>query len=250
MIQSAKSFALAIAALGLLILSGCATVKNPDPSDPWESFNRGTFAVNDAIDGAVLKPVAQGYRAVTPGFLRAGVSNAFSNLGEPVSGVNALLQGKPKDALTTVGRFAVNTVFGIFGLWDVATPMGLEQKDEDFGQTLGVWGAGPGPYVVLPLFGPSSVRDAAGRLVDAPLSPTRYIDKEGVRLGLTVLGVVDTRTNLLEAEKVLDTAALDKYSFIRDAYSQRRASKVRDGARAKDDDESSTTPAPAAPVKQ
>jgi phospholipid-binding lipoprotein MlaA len=250
MIQSAKSFVVALAALSVLILSGCATVKSPDPSDPWESFNRGTFAVNDAIDGAVLKPVAQGYRAVTPSFVRAGVSNAFSNLGEPVTGVNALLQGKPKDALTTVGRFAVNTVFGIFGLWDVATPMGLEQKDEDFGQTLGTWGAGPGPYLVLPFMGPSSVRDAAGRLVDAPLNPTRYIDNSGVSWGITTIGLIDARSNLLEAEKVLDTAALDKYSFIRDAYLQRRASKVRDGARAKDDDESSTTPAPTTPVKQ
>ncbi len=233
-----KRILVIITCLFTVFLSGCATVKNPDASDPWEGMNRVTFAVNDAVDTAVLKPVAKGYVAVTPNFVRAGVSNAMGNLGEPITGVNALLQGKGKDAATTLGRLTINTIFGVFGLWDVATPMGLELKDEDFGQTLGTWGIGQGPYLVLPFYGPSTIRDAFGRVGDYPLNPIQYIDSSGLRTGLSVINVVDLRSKALGGEKVLDEAALDKYTFLRDAYLQRRASRIRDGAPLKEKDES------------
>lgn len=219
------------------LLCGCATGPQANPKDPLEPFNRSMYAFNEKADEIVLQPVARGYQAITPGFIRAGVSNFFSNLGEPLNAVNNLLQGKAGAAVSDVGRFAMNSVLGIFGLWDVATPAGLDRSNEDFGQTLGRWGARPGPYLVLPLLGPSSVRDAVGRIGDSPFGLTRYVDPADLRTGLYVLDIVNTRANLLGASNVLEAAALDRYGFVRDAYLQRRRSLVYDGKPPKDLDE-------------
>jgi phospholipid-binding lipoprotein MlaA len=218
-----------VALVFALLLTGCASVPQGEVNDPLEPMNRGIFTFNEKADELVLKPVAEGYRAITPSFFRTGVSNFFSNLGEPVNAVNNLLQGKVDSAVSDVGRFALNSVMGIFGLWDVATPAGLEKSNEDFGQTLGKWGVSSGPYLVLPLMGPSTIRDTAGRFVDAPLSPQRYIDQVDARNTLYVLGIVNTRSELLEAGRILDAAALDRYTFVRDAWLQRRQNQVYDG---------------------
>ena len=218
-------------------LAGCAGTGGSQARDPWEGFNRGTFAFNDALDQAVLKPVAQGYVKVVPGFARAGVSNFFGNLEDIGTALNNLLQGKPVEGVSDAGRFLVNSTLGVLGLWDVATPMGLEKHYEDFGQTLGWWGVLPGPYLVLPFFGPSSLRDGPARFVD----PARYyypaIEPEGLRWGLQILDVVRIRAELLQAEGVLAEAALDRYSFIRDAWWQRRRSQVYDGKPPREKDE-------------
>lgn len=211
-----------------VFLSGCATTNAP-PADPLEGLNRGTYAFNDAMDRAILKPVAQGYKAVTPDFVRSGVSNVFTNLGEVSVAVNNLLQGKPGNAASDVGRFLVNSTIGILGLFDVATPMGLEKHEEDFGQTLGRWGVGSGPYLVIPFLGPSTFRDATGRGVDSFMSWEYQVDHIPTRNSGYALEVVDLRANLLGAGQTLDEAALDKYQFLRDAYLQRRLRMVHDG---------------------
>jgi phospholipid-binding lipoprotein MlaA len=219
---------LVVPCLAALALSGCATTGG-DPKDPWEGLNRKTFAFNDALDRAVLKPAATGYQKVVPPFAREGVNNFFDNLEDVGTSLNNFLQGKPKEGLSDAGRFVVNTVFGVFGLWDVATPMGLEKHNEDFGQTLGWWGVGSGPYLVLPLLGPSTARDAPARIVDPSWYYNTYIDPESLYWGVRGLDIVRTRANLLQAEGLLDQAALDKYTFIRDAWLQRRRNQVFDG---------------------
>ena len=210
------------------LLVGCASTGAP-PADPMEGFNRATFKFNDAVDGAVLKPIAQGYQAVTPAFARAGISNAFSNVGDVSNSVNNLLQGKPAKALSDVGRLLVNSTLGILGLFDVATPMGLEKSNEDFGQTLGKWGVGSGPYVVLPLMGPSTLRDALGRWPDSQLGLNKQIDHVRTRNVTTGVELINLRAELLNASRTLDEASLDKYQFLRDAYLQRRLNQVKDG---------------------
>lgn len=222
-----RSARLFLAVLLATLATGCATTR--DNPDPWEGFNRKSYAFNDAIDRAVLKPVATGYVKVVPGFAREGVNNFFDNLDDIGTGLNNILQGKPKDGVSDLGRFVVNTVFGIFGLWDVATPLGLEKHNEDFGQTLGVWGVQSGPYLVLPLLGPSSARDAPARIVDPSWFYSEYVNPEGLYWGLWGLDKVRIRANLFQAEGVLQEAALDKYSFTRDAWMQRRRSQVYDG---------------------
>ena len=210
-----------------LILGGCATTR--DNPDPWEGLNRKTYAFNDALDRAVMKPIATGYVKVVPAFAREGVNNFFGNLEDIGTGLNNLLQGKPKDGASDLGRVVVNSVFGVFGLWDVATPMGLEKHYEDFGQTLGVWGVQSGPYLVLPLLGPSSARDGPARIVDPSWFYSEYVNPESLYWGVWGLDKVRERANLFQAEGVLQEAALDKYSFIRDAWLQRRRSQVYDG---------------------
>jgi phospholipid-binding lipoprotein MlaA len=192
-------------------------------------MNRKTFAFNDAVDRAVLKPVAQGYQRVTPPFVREGVNNFYGNLEDVGTGLNNFLQGKIGEGLSDTGRVIVNSIFGVFGLWDVATPLGLEKHEEDFGQTLGAWGVAPGPYFVIPFLGPSTVRDAPAKAVDPAVF---YNDFLPDRVYWSWWGVdkVRTRANLLKAEGVLDDAALDKYSFIRDAWWQRRRNQVYDGS--------------------
>ena len=218
----------AIALSCAVLMSGCASTTGPK-ADPMEGLNRATYALNDAVDEAVFKPVAKGYQTVTPGFFRAGVTNLFTNIGDVATAVNNLLQGKAGDATSDVGRFLVNSTLGVLGLFDVATPMGLEKHNEDFGQTLGKWGVGSGPFLVLPLMGPSTLRDAIGRPVDSYAGYSRYIDHIPSRNSTLGLEIIDLRSNLLGASSTLDTAALDKYQFVRDAYLQRRLRNVYDG---------------------
>ena len=221
---------LRIAAAGLVLawLQGCATGPNANPSDPLEPFNRSVFNFNDGVDRAILKPVATAYRDVTPSPVRTGVSNFFGNIGDVWSLVNNVLQLKPKESVETVMRISFNTIFGFAGVLDIASEMRLEKHPEDFGQTLGYWGVGPGAYVVLPLLGPSTVRDTVGTVVDAQADLVNRTDRVPVRNSLATLRVVNARANFLGADSLLDQAALDKYSFVRDLYLQRRQSLIRD----------------------
>jgi phospholipid-binding lipoprotein MlaA len=220
-----RTFIAALLAMGLI--TGCATSGNA--KDPIEGYNRAMFAFNDGLDKAVIKPVAKGYDAVLPTPVRTGVTNFFGNIADLFIGVNNLVQGKVSDGVGVLGRVAVNTTVGFLGIFDVASNMGLEKHEEDFGQTFGRWGMGSGAYVVLPLLGPRTVRDTAGLVLDVATDPVVYIDNVPTRNTLASLRVVNDRANLLPAEKVIEEAALDKYSYIRDAYLQRRRSLVYDG---------------------
>jgi len=193
--------------------------------DPWESFNRPVFRFNHAIDTYGLKPLAQGYQKVTPGFLRKGIHNMFLNIGEAGNLTNNLLQGKPRAAGIDISRFLFNTTFGLLGFFDVGTKMGLPRSDEDFGQTLAVWGIGSGPYLVLPFLGPSTLRDTPAKIPDYLLTPYPYIEPK-TRFGLTSANVIDTRAQLLSAEEMIEG---DRYSFIRNVYLQTREFKIHDG---------------------
>lgn len=215
------------AAIAATLMTGCATSGNP--KDPIEGFNRAMFSFNETVDKAVIKPVAQGYDYITPTPVQTGVSNFFGNIADVWIGFNNLIQGKPGEALSDVGRVLINTTIGIVGLFDVATGMGLEKHEEDFGQTLGRWGVGDGAYVVLPLFGPRTLRDTGGFLVDVWVDPVANHDPVSVRNSALVLRAVDARADFLTAESALEAAALDKYAYVRDAYLQRRRSLIHDG---------------------
>ncbi|RKT20311.1 phospholipid-binding lipoprotein MlaA [Paraburkholderia sp. RAU2J] len=219
-----RNTALALAATGLI--SGCATGPDRKPGDPFEPMNRAVFNFNDGVDRYVAVPVAKGYQKVTPQPLRTAVSNFFSNLGDLTNAANALLQLKFTDATEDIMRFAFNSVFGIGGLLDWATPAGLPKHHQDFGLTLGHWGIPSGPYLVLPLFGPSTVRDSMGLIVDVKFNPLNYMEP-AVRNPLYVLQFVSVRSDLLGATDLLQQAALDKYSFVRDAYTQQRRARLR-----------------------
>jgi phospholipid-binding lipoprotein MlaA len=219
------------AALALtLTLDGCATLPSgkPDPSDRFERFNRSVYSFNRAIDHAVLRPVARTYVKITPGPVRRSISNFLTNLDYPVTIVNDILQGKIHDGLSDVGRFGVNTVVGIGGLFDPASHWGLEKHDEDFGLTLAKWGVRSGPYLMLPILGPSTVRDAPGRLVDRFASPTAYVNNIGVQVGYFVIKGVNTRAGLLDTDPVIDSA-YDPYAFVRNTWLQRREYQVHGG---------------------
>ncbi len=218
----------AIAIASAALLSGCAAT-HVAKADPFEGMNRATYAFNDVVDRALLTPVAKGYQTVTPGFFRAGVSNVFTNVGDVATALNNFFQGKAGDGASDLGRVLVNSTLGVLGLFDVATPMGLEKHDEDFGQTLGKFGVGSGPFLVLPLMGPSTVRDALARPVDSYAGYSRYVGHVPTRYSAFGLEVIDLRAHLLGASSTLDTAALDKYQFVRDAYLQRRLRNVYDG---------------------
>lgn len=207
----------------------------PASHDPWEPFNRRMHAVNNAIDRTVALPLARAYMKVVPRPVRLGVSNFFSNLGQPVSAVNALLQGKPKQAAQSLGRFVLNTTLGIGGIFDPATDASIPHRSEDFGQTLGVWGWENSRYVELPLFGPRTVRDVFGLVGDAPLSPTRQLDDDAARIGLQGLQLVDIRTQLMAVDRMREGAA-DEYALVRDAWLQRRNFQIH-GDRQGDDDQ-------------
>jgi phospholipid-binding lipoprotein MlaA len=220
-----KSVAVAVMAAGLL--AGCATSGNP--KDPIEGFNRAMFAFNEGLDSAIVKPVATGYEAVLPSPVRTGVTNFFSNIEDLFIGVNNLLQGKVPEAFGDFGRVAINTTIGLLGVLDIASDAGLEKHDEDFGQTFGRWGVGNGAYVVIPVFGPRTVRDTVGLVLDVKADPVANHRPRGSRDAALVLRLVNDRANLLPADKVIDEAALDKYSYMRDAYLQRRRNLIHDG---------------------
>ena len=210
------------------LLAGCAI--GSDPRDPYEGFNRKVFAFNEGLDKAVLKPAAKGYDKVMPEFARHGVTNFFNNLGVVVTTFNDAVQLKGKKLPVDIARFATNLTFGIFGLIDVATELRIENRNEDFGQSLGYWGVGSCPYIVLPFFGPSTVRDGAGLAVDYVVSPFYYWeDHTRVRWEVLAVNIVNTRANLLPAEKVLDETGVERYTFLRDVYLQRREYLIHDG---------------------
>ncbi len=211
-------------------LGGCATGVDRDPRDPLEPLNRVTYSFNDFLDRALIKPLAKGYDFIMPAPANQGVTNFFNNIADIRSALNNLLQFKIGRAFSDVGRVAVNTTVGILGLIDVASNLDLPRYDEDFGQTLGVWGFGPGPFLVLPILGPSSGRDSVGLVVDWYTDPLRWIlDDDTWRWRLRGLQLIDTRAGLLNASRVLEQAALDEYAFVRDAFLQRRQSLVYDG---------------------
>ena len=225
---------LVLAAAVTVLTGGCATTANG--KDPIEGFNRAVFAFNEGLDSVVIRPVAKGYEFVTPDFVRTGVGNFFGNIADALIAVNNLLQGKGIEAASDAGRFFVNSTVGILGLFDVATEWGMEKHEEDFGQTFGRWGMDTGAYVVLPLFGPRNVRDGVGLVFDMAADPVGHVSDPSSRNALTVLRLVNDRAGLLPADKIIDEAALDKYSYLRDAYLQRRRNLVFDGRPPKDPD--------------
>jgi phospholipid-binding lipoprotein MlaA len=218
---------LLLAAVMASLLGGCAT--SGSDKDPVEGFNRAMFAFNEGLDKAVIKPVAQGYEAVLPTPVRTGVTNFFGNIADLFIGVNNLLQGKPDQAAGDLMRVAINTTIGILGVFDVASEAGLDKHEEDFGQTFGRWGVGDGAYVVLPFFGPRTVRDTVGLVLDVKADPVGNVDHVPTRNTLLALRIVDTRADLLPADKVIEEAALDKYTYVRDGYLQRRRNLIHDG---------------------
>jgi phospholipid-binding lipoprotein MlaA len=224
--------------LAFVLLTGCASTAqvNDADSDPLESYNRTMFDVNRAIDKAVVRPIAVGYEKITPEFVDIGVSNFFSNLDDVVVIVNDLLQFKLEQAVQDTVRFSMNSTIGLFGLIDIATPMGLEKNYEDFGQTLGYWGVGEGYYLVLPLLGPSTTRDMFRYPIDYYVfDPVSYVSPTRDRLLLLGTDLVDERAALLPADRALEEA-LDPYVFIREAYLQRRRNLVHDGNPPQSDD--------------
>jgi phospholipid-binding lipoprotein MlaA len=227
---------LSLLSLGLLLLLGCAALPpgKRNPRDPWERMNRATYRFNDTFDRAIAQPVARGYRKATPHFVQTGVTNFFDNLEYPIVMVNDLLQGQFKPFLSDTGRLLLNTTVGIGGLMDPASAVGLDKNDRDFGQTLGKWGAGTGPYLVIPLLGPSDLRDAVGRVGDEYCNPRHYIRNSWVKYGLAGLRAIDTRARLLDAQGALDSA-YDPYAFLRNVYLQHRDFKVNGGQSANEE---------------
>lgn len=210
------------------ILAGCATAGG-NPKDPIEGYNRGMFKVNDALDRAILKPAAKAYDWVLPQPVKTGVANFFGNIEDVPIAVNNLLEGKGKEAASDVGRVLINTTVGIFGLIDWASDLGLTKHDSDFGITLGHWGVGPGAYFVVPFYGPRTVRDTFGLGFDIYADPLGYYPDVRVRNSLVALRFVEIRAALLPADQLIESAATDRYAYIRDAYLQMRRSKVYDG---------------------
>ena len=213
-----------------ITLGGCASLPSgkPDPSDRFERVNRSIYSFNHAIDRALVRPAARGYVKITSVPVRNSISNFFTNLDYPITIVNDILQGKFHDGLSDVGRFGVNTVVGIGGLFDPASHWGLEKHNEDFGLTLARWGVHPGPYLMLPILGPSTVRDAPGRVADRFVSPTAYLNNTGIEVGLFVGKGVTTRAGVLNMDPVVDSA-YDPYAFVRNAWLQRREYQVHNG---------------------
>jgi phospholipid-binding lipoprotein MlaA len=242
----------ALAALALVVLAGCATVppSGAKPAtDPFESWNRKVFAFNDKVDTAVLKPVAETYRDVVPSFVRTSINNVLGNIYDVWSTANHFLQGKFQSGLEMGMRVLTNTVFGAVGIFDVATEAGLQRRSEDLGQTLGMWGVPSGPYIVLPFLGPSTARDGVGLFIDRQVGPSTLPNANADRYAVTALELLNTRTNLLQTGSLVDQVALDRYSFIRDAYLSRRRDALYDGAppmETFDDDEGPSPPAAAA----
>jgi phospholipid-binding lipoprotein MlaA len=227
-----------VAVVAVMLVQGCASTATPNASnmaaerggsDPFEPMNRVTAAFNAGLDKALVKPLAQAYQFVTPQPIRMMVGNFFGNLSDLWTGANNLLQGKPKNAASDFTRFTVNTVWGLLGLVDIASDLGLEKNNEDFGQTLGVWGVPPGPYLVLPILGPSSVRDTGGLIPDSYASPLRSIKHQTTYYSFLGTRAIDTRAGFLSAERFMDSASLDDYAFFRNGFFQRRFSQIYDG---------------------
>ncbi|PUE11690.1 ABC transporter [Limnohabitans sp. T6-5] len=224
-----KKGAMTLAVVVPMLLQGCATVKSADVRDPWESMNRSVYNFNDTLDAAVLKPAAKAYVAVLPRPVRTGIHNFLGNLGDVWSMANSAFQLKGQATAETFMRISVNTIFGLGGVLDVATEMRLEKRKEDFGQTLGYWGVKPGPYLMLPLLGPSTLRDALGTPLDIKGNAVQQFNDVATRNVLTATGVIDTRASLIKTVDVVKEAALDPYSFVRDAYLQKRENDIYDG---------------------
>lgn len=226
--------------LAIVVLSSaCATSPEytADPSDPYQGFNRKVYSFNNALDQAFLLPITSGYRAVAPEFVEDGVGNFFSNLDDVGVAFNNTLQFKFLDAASDVGRFVVNSTIGLLGFLDVASRMGLEKHNEDFGQTLGSWGMGSGPYLMLPIFGPSNFRDGPSKVVDTLTAPQTWVDmKGGERAGLFAADLVNTRSGLIDLEAKAGDLGRDRYVFIRDAYLDNRKFLINDGAISTDTD--------------
>jgi phospholipid-binding lipoprotein MlaA len=223
-----RSASLALLA-GVLALQGCATVQTADARDPWESMNRSVFQFNDVVDTVAIKPAAELYVKVLPSFVRTGVGNFLGNLGDVWSMANSALQLKGQATAETFMRINVNTFLGLGGVLDVATEMRLEKRKEDFGQTLGHWGVKPGPYVVLPLLGPSTLRDTLALPLDMRGDASQQFSDEATRNALTVTRVLDIRSGLLQTVDVVKAASLDPYSFVRDGFLQKRRNDIHDG---------------------
>lgn len=228
-IHQIKAFAISI--LVSAMLGGCASQSS---KDPLEGLNRGVYKFNDTVDKAVAKPVANAYKSVFPDFIQKGVNNFFNNISNVSTVANDILQLKLDHTMNDLGRLVINTTVGVGGLVDVASMDGIEKRDEDFGQTLGYWGVGDGVYLVLPLFGPSTIRDAAGLAVDGGfLDPFAYANQNHnvvrIRNGLLLTKFIDKRAQYLPGSDLLDEAALDPYAFVRDAYLQRRNNLIHDG---------------------
>lgn len=226
-----------MAAAALTGLAGCASTA-ANPADPLEPLNRKIYAFNDTLDRYALRPVAKGYQAAVPMPLRTGVSNVVGNIGDVWTGFNNLLQGKPREGASDFGRVVINTTLGIFGLFDLASEMGLDKHDEDLGQTLGKWGVGAGPYLMLPFLGPSTLRDSSDTLCRAFLiDPANAISRVPVRNSVKALRIVNARAQLLGADQALDTAAIDRYNYLRDFYLKSRQSQIYDGHPPREEDD-------------
>lgn len=228
-----------------VMVTGCATGPNANPKDPLEPMNRRIASFNDVLDDNLLKPAATGYRDYTPQPVQTGVSNFFRNLSDVWSTVNNGLQLKGRETAESCLRVVVNTIFGIYGLFDVATEIGLQRHPEDFGQTLGFWGVDSGPYLVLPVLGPSTVRDAASMPVDMTADFVRQYNDVPVRNTAMATRIVDKRASLLRTTDLLSEAAIDKYSFTRDSFLQFRRNQVFDGNPPDQDDLIDPSAAPA-----
>jgi phospholipid-binding lipoprotein MlaA len=228
----------ATALAAIVLLTGCATTRPasdgdltnaPTPGDPLEGFNRAVYGLNDKLDRALFKPIAKGYEKVLPEVVRSCISNGFGNVQDVPASLNNFLQGKFKDGGSDMCRVAINSTVGVLGCFDVASKWGFEKHNEDFGQTLGVWGVPSGPYIVIPFFGPSTFRDGPALFVDAYMDPTHYIPFVAWRNRLYGLRLVDKRAAALDTTNFIDNAALDPYVFVRDAFLSRRRSLVNDG---------------------
>lgn len=224
-----RRMGLALAACILLVLQGCATVKNPDARDPWESMNRSVYHFNDSLDNVAIKPAAKVYTAVLPSPVRTGIHNFLGNLGDVWSMANSALQLKGQATAETFMRITVNTFLGLGGVLDVATEMRLEKRKEDFGQTLGYWGVKPGPYIVLPILGPSTLRDTLATPLDIQGDMAQQFNDPATRNVLSATRVMDVRSSLLQTVDVIKEAALDPYTFVRDGYLQKRENDIHDG---------------------
>lgn len=231
MSRATTFFKMGIIAATLLVTAGCATTQQHESevNDPLEGYNRVMYSFNDTVDSAIIKPAAQGYDFIMPAPVSKGVSNFFSNLDDISVVINDVLQFKFMQAFHDTSRLTINTTVGILGLMDIASDFGYKKHNEDFGQTLGAWGLGTGPYIVLPLLGPSDMRDTVGLVGDYYTNPVTYVKGPAARNPFVITNIIDTRARILSAEKIVDEAAFDEYTFVREAYLQRRQNLVHDG---------------------